>query len=58
MIKPNQRVLLLRLRIKRDTKRIDESVRENFGYCPDYKWFDDLIYDRTKDQDELELITQ
>jgi len=24
-------------------KKVDDAVEENFGYSPDYKWFDDLI---------------
>lgn len=51
-----QRVLLLTLRILQHTKRIDSAVKENFGCCPQFKWFDELINERTKDQDELKSI--
>ena len=51
-----QRILLLSLRIKHSTKRIDDAVYENFGSCPNYKWFDDLIDERSKDQEELQSI--
>ena len=26
--------------------KIDEAVAENFGYAPDYKWFDNLLTER------------
>ena len=50
------KVLKLALRIKRAQKRIDAAVENNFGVCPQEKWFDDLVDQRNTDQKELEEI--
>jgi hypothetical protein len=52
----NQRLLLLRLRIKRDTKRIEDAVEWNFGCCPHYEWFDKLLVDNRLDLIEYESL--
>lgn len=46
--------LKLTLRIKTAQKRIDAAVKNNFGYCPQEKWFDDLVDQRNSDQKELD----
>jgi len=52
----HQRLLLLRLRIKRDKKKIDDAIEWNFGYCPNEKWFDELLATNGKDVVEFERL--
>ena len=49
-------VLKNRLKIKRLTKLINNSVKENFGYSPDYEYFDKWITDRIALLDESRVI--
>lgn len=49
----NQRVLLLKLRIKKNKKKIAELVEWNFGYCLNDKHFDCLV--EIVHSDEVEL---
>ena len=51
-----QRLLLLRLRIKRDKKIIADAVEWNFGYCPNEKWFDELLATNGLDAIEYESL--
>ena len=54
----NQRLLLIRLRIKKRMKVIDEAIEWNFGYCPsDDKAFDDLLDKAIEDKEEFKAIT-
>ena len=48
-----QRRLKLELRIKRSKKAIDKAVEWNFGYCPNEKWFDNLLESMRNDEVEL-----
>ena len=49
----DQRILLLTLRIKRDSKVIADAVEWNFGYCPQEDWFDKLLAKTGLDNIEL-----
>ena len=54
----HQRLLLLKLPIKRDKKKIADAVEWNFGHCPQEKWFDDLIDSFSKDIVELDKLNK
>jgi frataxin-like iron-binding protein CyaY len=37
---------VVKARLKTVETEIDEAVEENFGYSPDFKWFDNLLIER------------
>ena len=47
-----QITLKRRLKIKKLTKFINDAVRDNFGYCPSYKRFNEAITERITLKDE------
>ena len=43
--KVEQKALKFQLKIKFNNKQLDDAVEENFGYSPDYPWFDKMLYE-------------
>lgn len=52
----SMKILKLTLKIKSAQKRIDVAVENNFGYCPQEQWFDDLVEQRNLDQKEINTL--
>ena len=49
----NQRILLLRLKLKKLNKILDCEEEENFGYSPNTKFFNDILTQTIEIKQEL-----
>jgi hypothetical protein len=49
----NQRILLLKLKLKKLNKILDYEENENFGYSPNTKYFNDILTQTIQIKDEL-----
>jgi hypothetical protein len=39
----SQTILYNRLMLKKLTRQLEKACDDNFGYCPNYPWFDELL---------------
>ena len=46
----------LEMLVKSKRKKVDDAVSENFGHCPQEKWFDDLLAELKKVEFELQRV--
>lgn len=49
----SQRILLLRLKLKKLNKILDNEEEENFGYSPNTKFFNDILTQTIEIKQEL-----
>ena len=49
----SQRILLLRLKLKKLNKILDNEEEENFGYSPNTKFFNDILTQTIELKQEL-----
>ena len=49
----SQRILLLRLKLKKLNKILDYEEEENFGYSPNTKFFNDILTQTIEIKQEL-----